>query len=466
MDTPAPSLRTRLLGRLAAWRHGGAPEAWSRSLWWTFSNDESIRKKGHRLAKRLYEAGLSSSGMEQSAFSHAMDTMRVIRDPKDTGWSSPENKEDGLQIWKTFEMALERGFDVNYRHYNNYCDTPLHRAAVAGRVYLTDLLLRYGADPNARDGNGYTALSATLTGFAEKIGSRENREKTARQLLDHPATDLALGRERRTYYAVSEDEIRKYEEGVLAVSDDFPELLVEMARRGAPLSWHLADYEGGRYQVPGDQSIGNTRHALFLLDHSIWVSASENLRGAWIDILKEREGDLTKLRSYRGFTPAMEFIAKGNLMGAGKSFETDQEAIESVRATIEYYVDKGVFNLTDTTDGGSNIWHSLFLEINDSTLRMVNTLMEHFPETHPLLSQENDGGVAPRDIVMHRLNGSPEQIQTRRGAVLANSRTIYHESWNDTFTHILAAIDRQALQGHVTPDAQRKDPGPNNRPRL
>lgn len=464
---PASSLGSRVRGQLAAWRHGGAPNAWSLALWWTFSNDETLSTKGRRLAKYLYDAQIASTGMEPGAFSHAIDIMLVIRDPQDTEWSSPEAREEGLRIWKTFEMVLERGFDVNYCHYNNYRDTPVHRAAVAGRVYLTKLLLRHGADPNARDGNGYTALASTLTGFAEKVGIEENREKTARLLLDHPDIDLTRGRERRTYYKISEDEVRKYEESLLALTTSFPELLVDIAKRGAPLELDLVDYEGGRRQVPGDQSIGHKRHALFLLDHEIWSTNNEIIRSAWIDFLHEKEGDLAKLRSHRGFTPAMEFISNNVGTVSGKSSGISEEAqIEAVRASVQYFMDKGVFNLTDTTEGGSNIWHALLLKVDSSTLVTVKALMEHFPETHPLLNQENEGGVSPRDIACHYIEGSPEHIRTRTGAVLATSRTHYDKSWHETFRAILTVINRQSLCQHVVADVERKEPGPTNRPRL
>jgi len=468
MSVFTPRFGTEILGHLTAWWHGGAQRAWAKSFWWAFSHDEKTRKKARRLAELLYDANISSVGIERAAFSHYIDKLRLIRAPMDTDWDllRPEQKKEFSEIWKTFEMALERGFDVNYQHQNNYYDTPLHQAAVAGRVYLTELLLRYGADPNKRDGNGYTVLAATLTGFNEMIAGQEQREKIARKLLDHPKIDLTLGRERRTFYKISEEEVRKYEEGILEFSRDFPELLVEMTRRGAPLSWELANHEISKYQVYGDQSVGSVCHALFLMNHAIWETPNESLRSEWIALLKQREGNLSKLRSHRGFTPAMEFISNRNLVGGNRFFESEEDAVENIRSTIQYFVDNRIFNLTDKTDGGSNIWHALLMDIDKATLVKVKALMEHFPETHALLTEENEGGVKPRDILRYYLDGSPQHIVTSRGSILANSRTHYDKSWYSTFNDILAAIDRQSLQQHVITDVKRKELVINNKPRL
>lgn len=58
------------------------------------------------------------------------------------------------------QLLLERGADVNAASRNPMRVAPLHSAAAVGDIESLRLLLALGADPNARQQGGFTALAA------------------------------------------------------------------------------------------------------------------------------------------------------------------------------------------------------------------------------------------------------------------------------------------------------------------
>lgn len=72
----------------------------------------------------------------------------------------PPNSVGGSKCW------LRGASEINTR-------TPLHYSAKGGHLLCVRLLLRYGADPNARDGDGYTPIHYICQIHNPKSDARE-----------------------------------------------------------------------------------------------------------------------------------------------------------------------------------------------------------------------------------------------------------------------------------------------------
>jgi ankyrin repeat protein len=105
----------------------------------------------------------------------------AVNDPRDDGWT-PLHLAAFYGRTAAAELLLAHGADANVVSANGMANRPLH-AAVAGRhLPLVGLLLRYGADPNARQHGGWTPLQG-----AAQHGDMD----IARTLLDHGADPAA-----------------------------------------------------------------------------------------------------------------------------------------------------------------------------------------------------------------------------------------------------------------------------------
>jgi len=75
--------------------------------------------------------------------------------------------------------------------------TPLHYAAAKGQLDVIELLLKHGADVNARDKNGYTPLhAAAYYDHADAAGLLIVRGADARVRNNEGKTPLDVARER------------------------------------------------------------------------------------------------------------------------------------------------------------------------------------------------------------------------------------------------------------------------------
>ena len=123
--------------RFTAWwmrRQLGGTRAWERAIW---------RHASHpHLHQALCEAGVSAADCDRCLF----QAFR-LEDPR------------------PLRSLLKAGADPDTLHDNGPYDRLLHRAAAHGAIGRVKLLLDHGADLEARDGNGYTALGTVLSGF-------------------------------------------------------------------------------------------------------------------------------------------------------------------------------------------------------------------------------------------------------------------------------------------------------------
>lgn len=70
---------------------------------------------------------------------------------------------------ETMAYLIEQGADVNIRSNNSLNNNPLHAAAASRHTAACELLLQNGADINAQQHGGYTALHATAQHGDEEL---------------------------------------------------------------------------------------------------------------------------------------------------------------------------------------------------------------------------------------------------------------------------------------------------------
>ena len=68
-------------------------------------------------------------------------------------WEIVEEKK-----YRSLKTLKEKGFDFNCTHSSFFGDTPLHKAVEWESLKLAKLFIKYGADVNCKNDDGYTPL--------------------------------------------------------------------------------------------------------------------------------------------------------------------------------------------------------------------------------------------------------------------------------------------------------------------
>ena len=120
---------------------------------------------------------LGSSWLNRALSSNALAAVRwmieqdVSMDARDDDGYTPLHtalERDSEDRYEILELLLRAGADVNARGFNDW--TPLHKAAAGNDIEACKILLRYGADPKAR-----TRIDdyATPEGEAKILGAKK-----------------------------------------------------------------------------------------------------------------------------------------------------------------------------------------------------------------------------------------------------------------------------------------------------
>ena len=111
----------------------------------------------------------------KTAKAHA-NSAQSFREPILNREQSPFNAAAGRRFKEIVKMLPDSGLAVDFR--DLCCRTLLHVAALYRQFEITYVILNIGADPNARDNWGGTALS---------LARAQNSSKLLEILLDHGA---------------------------------------------------------------------------------------------------------------------------------------------------------------------------------------------------------------------------------------------------------------------------------------
>jgi ankyrin repeat protein len=165
-----------------------------------YDRDSLSQEHGAGIARLLLEHGVDVHAQDEdldtalhwAAFRGRLEVTQVLLEhganPKVVSGERP-----GGQICETPEGSQEHGVDVDAQ--GKYHDTPLHWAALSGRVEITRLLLDHGANPNVEDEQQATPLHLVVRG---EYDSLEYGVGTARLLLERGVKVGAPDEDRNT----------------------------------------------------------------------------------------------------------------------------------------------------------------------------------------------------------------------------------------------------------------------------
>lgn len=450
MSVPSlPPRQPTLLGALRASTF--TDSTWEKTIYNAFGSLRDIDtakwlKPWMKRARILYNQNVPASNISPWAIARAIDVLLPHRYPTPERLAHLDEEQRATyhvikDLWQILDMALACGADINKNVSNDYGQYPIQKAAAAGNDDLVELFVRHGADLEVRCHNGYTPLGCALSGWGKRVGPIQEREKTARKLIELGA-DLNNTRVQSTYHDKQFEKKFKQSEPATKASSEFPDLHLELVKKGVALTWEISQYcAEDMNNIPGDNHISTQMHVLFDEDNLIWDWKNESRLMAWLGEIEKRSGPLVELRSPRGWTPAMEAITFLHMLDM-EDYKLDEdqfiERIEKLRRV-------GVICLTDMTKGGSTIWHAMFSNIKSKSFAKARLILEHYPETEQLLEHPNANGVKPRHILQYLLRRDSSGILVTDAGEVPCKLSHYDQSWNEIIQSLLAMTNHKAL---------------------
>ncbi|XP_065838984.1 arf-GAP with GTPase, ANK repeat and PH domain-containing protein 1-like isoform X2 [Oscarella lobularis] len=141
---------------------------------WSPELTDVILHLGNNLSKRIYEATAMSRGYQRPLYSSSREdrekwirakyeTKEFLKPFPNSGLSLSQHLIDAINVHNIglvyHFLAHSIPDDVNEHYGASDFRTPLHFACLSGNAVILQLLIWYGADVNAEDGDGYTPLA-------------------------------------------------------------------------------------------------------------------------------------------------------------------------------------------------------------------------------------------------------------------------------------------------------------------
>ena len=147
------------------------------------------------IASFLADKTVAINIFEASATGKINNVLRLLaRDPQLVNAYSEDGFQPlGLACYfghlETAHYLIKAGAPINFASRNRLQAAPIQSATAAGHEKIVQLLLQLGADPNVREGNGYTPLHAAA----------QNKDIAMIHTLIYGGADLTLvGKDRKT----------------------------------------------------------------------------------------------------------------------------------------------------------------------------------------------------------------------------------------------------------------------------
>lgn len=267
---------------------------------------------------------------------------------------------------QALHMLLGRGANPHVKHTNGQFEHLIQRAAGRGDIETVSLILKAGGDLKARCFNEYDTLGWSVIQWGEHNIGIQQRRDMVRFLLDHGADATSL------------QGFSKY--SLLYNDHTDLEICTMLVEAGAPLQWDMSHHDNS------GQLITQTCH----LFHRIFQKSSRELcitdLEHWMQLLQKHGALDDPTPDWNNGYPLSHAILSSNL-------------------NPEHYlcaIGKHLGSLDQLSATGENVWHTLLSQAPYKIQQYKDILWDR-NNTRSLLTQPNNQGVLPRDILQHAM---------------------------------------------------------------